>query len=848
MVDFNTLINNTSGSSAVDPIEIFEELPKKGVMHDLYKVQAEILEAWFANRNKYKDVVVELNTGGGKTLVGLLIALSTARETKKGALYLVENKQLVSQVVTQATQIGIPAKPYDGRDSLDADFDNGNAVLVGAYQALFNGKSVFGVKGSRSEPIRLGGIIIDDAHASLRALREEFTLTVPANEEISLYKRILAELKDAFDAVGRSHAYEELYEGVGSHIVEIPYEYWKMSEDRVFSMMLDEERKRASANDGFSHSLAFNWPLIKDNLKYCQVIVSREKVTIAAMYPMLHMIPSFNNAERRIYMSATITDYGDMVRAYDLRGLTENAIIAPKTVSGVGRRMILFPSPEQLTSNEFYDLIQKELNERHGIVKLSSSTNRELTNQLSCYEPIGNEKVIEAIESLRQGSQARLVSFVNRYNGIDLPDDACRVLILDDLPIGGDDIDVILSGYLPESDITAQRIAQRIEQGMGRGVRGASDHCVVLVAGYRLIDWMKRDRNRKFFSPPLQAQISMGEEIADDIHTPADLCGAMNQELTSEDSWVNYHALRLARNMPDSPNRLGGTFKAACVERRAFSLWIEGSPKDAIESILEKLDLFNDDAQYQGWLLSIASRIAYDIGNREEAVEYAKRAHSLNCTIDIVQSPGKSVAPAWAIAQAHGILEKIRTVKNTSILNQFDSDMAGLSFGENTNGLETSLQMLGSYLGFESSREDQNGEGPDVCWIEPLHQIGWAIEAKSGKGRTSSFHKGDAGQLRTARDWMLQNYPGIEAEAVSVHPTETADFSASASNLKVLNPDSLDSLRRNARLLLKDVGSFADVSKETEIAQMLVARAMGLENLTKNYLVPFKTQEAAKKV
>lgn len=70
-------------------------------------------------------------------------------------------------------------------------------------------------------------------------------------------------------------------------------------------------------------------------------------------------------------MSATITDYGDMVRAYDLRGLTEEAIISLRTVSGVGRRMVLAIPDGVLSSPEFKRLIEKEVELGHGVVRLA---------------------------------------------------------------------------------------------------------------------------------------------------------------------------------------------------------------------------------------------------------------------------------------------------------------------------------------------------------------------------------------------------------------------------------------------------------------------------------------------
>jgi hypothetical protein len=56
----------------IDRLEIFRRLPKSARIKDLYGSQVEVLQAWFANRDK-QDHVLKLHTGGGKTLVGLLM-------------------------------------------------------------------------------------------------------------------------------------------------------------------------------------------------------------------------------------------------------------------------------------------------------------------------------------------------------------------------------------------------------------------------------------------------------------------------------------------------------------------------------------------------------------------------------------------------------------------------------------------------------------------------------------------------------------------------------------------------------------------------------------------------------
>ena len=61
-----------------------------------------------ANRDK-DDVAVVLNTGAGKTLVGLLIAQSLVNETKRQVVYACSSIQLVEQTATKAEGYGLQA-------------------------------------------------------------------------------------------------------------------------------------------------------------------------------------------------------------------------------------------------------------------------------------------------------------------------------------------------------------------------------------------------------------------------------------------------------------------------------------------------------------------------------------------------------------------------------------------------------------------------------------------------------------------------------------------------------------------------------------------------------------------
>jgi replicative superfamily II helicase len=111
VVDFKKLRAAKAKPKPINPREIFNALPKPPGINDLYASQAEVMDNWFARRTD-KDVVVKLHTGGGKTLVALLMAQSVMNEIGEPALSLAPTNQLVGQVLAKSREYGISALPY----------------------------------------------------------------------------------------------------------------------------------------------------------------------------------------------------------------------------------------------------------------------------------------------------------------------------------------------------------------------------------------------------------------------------------------------------------------------------------------------------------------------------------------------------------------------------------------------------------------------------------------------------------------------------------------------------------------------------------------------------------------
>jgi replicative superfamily II helicase len=122
MVDFTKLRSERKQTVPTDPAAIFQRLPKPPHINDLWDGQSKALTAW-NDRRQESDLVIKLNTEGGKTLVGLLIAQSLLNELREPVVYLCPNNQLVEQTLEKASEVGLSAVRYGGTE-LDAEFLN----------------------------------------------------------------------------------------------------------------------------------------------------------------------------------------------------------------------------------------------------------------------------------------------------------------------------------------------------------------------------------------------------------------------------------------------------------------------------------------------------------------------------------------------------------------------------------------------------------------------------------------------------------------------------------------------------------------------------------------------------
>ena len=416
-INLSNLGSKTKGKK-IDPREIFMALPYKNKKFEYPRdVQSEVWKQWYEQRNN-RDCILKMNTGSGKTVVALLILQSCLNENKGPAVYVVPDSYLVSQVIEQAAQLGIATTT----DEKSIDFLRGRAILVINVHTLVNGKSKFGMREYNN--VEFKSVIIDDVHACIATVQSQFKIYIDRKNDayMDFVKLFIKELKSQseskiMDILSEQNPYGNML---------VPFWVWQ---DNISDIIKIINEARASDTN-----IDFSADLIIDSLKQCRGYISAEGIEIVPNCIPIHKIKSLEEAERRIYLSATLPDDSIFSTTLDVDLEKIGTIICPEKANDIGERLIVVPKliDSSIQDFEIRDYAVK-MSKKINVVVLSPSL-----KNASAWEDLGgfiikssNMQVgIKKIKSSLNG----LYVLLNKYDGIDLPDEACRMLIIDGLP------------------------------------------------------------------------------------------------------------------------------------------------------------------------------------------------------------------------------------------------------------------------------------------------------------------------------------------------------------------------------------------------------------------------------
>lgn len=773
MIDFSKRLSGKKVVAVTDPVKLYETLDRAHDKGPLRPAQTAVLNEWSDARKDDRDVIVKLHTGQGKTLVGLLMLQARLNEKKESVVYLCPNNFLIEQTCEQAKQFGIATCIAD--PDLPDDFLNGESILVTSVQKLFNGLTKFGLYKNSTN---VHTLLMDDAHACSDAIRDACRIRLEKADPA--YDALVALFADDLEQQGTG-TFADIKNGQYDAILPVPYWAWMNKEGDVAHIL----------SKGFARdTIKFAWPLIKDMLAQCQCIVSGAAIEIEPYVPPLEAFGTYWKAPHRIFMSATVTDDAFLVKGLQI---SPDAITNPLTYKAEkwsGEKMILIPSliDESLTRGEIVERYGKPAGDRkYGVVALASSFRNTADWESHGAFIADKSSVGNAVKNLKSGKYDQTVVLVNRYDGIDLSDDSCRILVFDGKPYSESLIDLHQEMCRSGSQSTLMRTVRTIEQGLGRSVRGEKDYSAIVILGTDLTRLLRDKKSRSFLSSQMDTQIEIGLEIAEmakqEIEGGEDpmkaYVGLVRQCLGRNTGWKAFYAERMDAVKPSGANKK--ILDICAAELEAEQKFKSGNFAEAISQIQHVLDKKLVDDDDRAWYLQEMARYNY-YADRAESQKLQLAAHSGN---RLLLRPPSGVTVAKLTIVSKGRMDRIITwmkkYDNYEQMNIAVSDILGrLAFGTKAEKFEQALDDLSEALGFKGERPDKEWkEGPDNLWaLDDKHYVLWECKNEVDVNRVE-ISKYETEHMNSSCAWFEKIYKGSIVKRVMIHPAKKVGKAAS---------------------------------------------------------------------
>ena len=826
-INYGSGNDGPSADTVADPQKLFQALPGKNKKYAyLRDVQGDVLGKWFA-ADKQKDTVIKMNTGSGKTTVGLLLLKSSLNEGVYPAAYFAPDNYLCSQVEAEANALGLKFT----NEPRSPDYLNGRAILIADIRVLFNGNSKFGV-GAHQE-LGLGTVVIDDVHACLATVEGQFTIRIARAEPA--FQPLLDLFADDMRTQSETST-QEIIDGGKQALVQVPYWAWQDKQAAVVGILTKYLGEKPAM---------FQWPLVKEDIAACNCFFIPSGVEVSSRCLPTDVIPAFQKASRRLYMTATLADDSILVTDFGIDPKAISKPITPKTASDLGERMILVPQEINtgLLDQEIKAFVAEYSKaENVAIIVPSGSRAQFWADVVTPGMVLTADNLEQGVEKLRN-SKGNLAVLVNKYEGIDLPDDACRILVVDGVPDTRRLIDNYEQGTLSDSERYLSRQVQRIEQGMGRGIRSNEDYCVVILMGIRLLKVLYAQGAVKHFSPATRKQLRLSRDITAQIAQKGlgALAEPINDVLKRNAGWVAAakNALIDVNYPAEEP-----VDQILVLQREAYEAFRRGKYAQSAELLQTATNSTQEDT-VKGWLMEQGAAALH----RADKVASQTRLAAAGDRNKRVAKPLAGIAykkiDTYGMNQAqlsHDFLLEHYQTGNALIIG-INAVLEHLAFSEfGTDEFEESLMQLGKHLGFKTQRPEKEKTAKlDVLWaVGDQEYILFPIKSGAIAEKISKYY---ADQASGNMNWFTQTYgAGCRGTPVIVHHSNTLDTDAYGPPLlRVMDKGLITKLRDSAMAFAKGIKDNLD--NVAQIKANLNANKLLGSQIIEAFTMPAKKQK-----
>ncbi|HME24642.1 MAG TPA: DEAD/DEAH box helicase [Acetobacteraceae bacterium] len=755
--------------------------------------QADVLRSYQSGALTLPDVAFQMPTGSGKTLVGVLVGEWRRVTYRERPLYLTPTRQLAFQVANEARdKYDIRVIPLVGSKSEFppehlASWEAGDAMVVTTYRALFNVRPAF-------EDPQI--IVVDDAHAAENHFAAHWTLTIRKDNHPALWAALAALLKGRLSSIEHKRLLTKpTWPNDLAWVDKLPTPVLYQIHD-AFAAILDEHLVPRSEE-------WYAWSVLRNNLLACHLYLSATEACLRPLLAPSGFHPPFSRATQRIYMSATLGQGGDLERLTGRRAIHRIPIPTTWETQGLGRRLFLFPS-RSLNEREESEVVTELMMQVPRCVVLTPTTRRaeQMTGLIrgKLGYTVFNAEVIERTKAQFVSTARAAAVLANRYDGIDFPDDECRLLVIDGMARAVNLQERFLMSRMGAALLLNDRMLTRITQAFGRCTRSATDYSCVVVLGQEVMNLLVRREKRALLHPELQAEIEFGLDQSS-LASKEDYCSYLGAFLAQDSEWyengeVPIQGLRTnAKRVPiEGANELAA---AAPYEISYQELIWRADYEGALDSARRVVTTLKGEklAGYRAlwnYLAGSAALLASEIDGRnfqDVAKDFfwaaARETHGITWLKQLSRystQPGLDiVGPATRdgplLERMEAFIEDIGTASDNKLVRYEKDIREGLS-QDKKGPFEKAHECLGRMLGYEAGNKETPG-APDPWWIVDS-KLCFIFEDHSD-AKTSSLDVNKARQVASHPKWVRANLE-LETDAavvpVLVSPVSQADTDA----------------------------------------------------------------------
>jgi hypothetical protein len=346
--------------------------------------------------------------------------------------------------------------------------------------------------------------------------------------------------------------------------------------------------------------------------------------------------------------------------------------------------------------------------------------------------------------------------------------------------------------------------------------------------GNDLLNFIGKISNKELFSPVMQSQLEFGVNLTEGDKLDKDIAlkymkEAIKECLDATDDWRQFH-----KNLVNTANDefetvdFSGIVDLAVLENKVFNAK-KSENLQAIDTSMRQILTKVEGSKDEGWYYQIYAQLLNSIDS-SRASDIQIKAKELNSSLlrPLTFTKGKKVLNYGnQISQFKANIKEFD--RGTDIVIHVNTILSSLKYSPDMlyKKFEESVQKIGEFLGFNSSRPDSEyNDGPDNFWRTETYDF--VIECKNNS--INNISRDEANQMTASLRWYKELYTENERMiGVILHNSNRVAKDAHINDeFKVIDSEKLDLIKVNLRKLSNELSHKApDMWSDSELEMLL---------------------------